>query len=140
MGYTDQTALELAFGAAAIVQLTSDEGDVVDTDVLEEVIAAADAEIDGYLATQYDLPLASVPAFVRRLSADLVWYRLHLRRPAGPSEQVTGVYDRAVKVLQRIADGKLSVGTVPAPAQNPGKAAILTSATRVFTRTSMKGF
>jgi len=138
--YIDQTDLENRFGAQALVELTNDvRGATVDTEVLEQVITDAQAEVDGYLAVAYDLPLESTPRLVKRLACDICWYMLHQRRPRTP-EEVRKAYEDAGKLLEKISTRKVSLGLSPAPAQNPGQAAVLTVADRVFDRDSMKGF
>jgi phage gp36-like protein len=116
--YATQTDLVDRFGSAEILQLTDRSGgNLIDTTVLGRALADADAEIDAYLAARYELPLATVPAIVVRLAADIARYRLWDDRA---SVEVRARYDDAVRVLARIADGDVSLGlpaaSAPAPA------------------------
>jgi phage gp36-like protein len=98
------------FGNAELVQLTDRElpatGAIVDA-VLNKALADANAEIDGYLVGQYQLPLASVPANLELLASDIALYRLFKDRA---TEEVRQRYDDAVKYLRDVGQGKLSLG------------------------------
>jgi phage gp36-like protein len=68
-------------------------------------LADASAEIDGYLRARYTLPLASVPADLKRLACDIARYRL-LDDAAGRDSTARLAYEDAVKQLSAIRDGK----------------------------------
>ncbi len=104
-----------------LVQLTQDSAgsDVVNTTVLAAVIAAAEGEVDGYLGVRYQLPLASVPQLVKTLTARIVVYRLHRRRPGTIGEDLEKDYQRAIKLLDRILEGTVTLGAQPEPGENP---------------------
>lgn len=126
-----------AFGSAELVELT-DRAEVatgaIDEAVLGRALAEADAEIDGYLAARYTLPLASTPALVSRLANDIARYRLY--KDAVP-EVVTDRYKSAVKTLEALATGKASLGLDLAGAQPlPAGTVQFTQGARVFARDS----
>lgn len=74
---------------------------------ITEAIAAADSEIDMSLRSAgYELPLASVPAIIESSSEDIARFDLHKERP---TEAITTRYREALKRLDRIATGKLSL-------------------------------
>jgi len=125
-----------------LVQLTQDTpgSDEVDTDVLDAVIAAAEAEVDGYLGVRYALPLPSAPPLVKSLAARLTVYRLHRRRPGTIGEDLQKDYDRVVKLLDRLADGTVTLGPQPEPTENPERVIQSTSTEPVFGRANLEDF
>lgn len=139
--YTDKDALIKQFSEDRLIQLANDDGsDSIDEEVLNEVIRKASSEINGYLGRVYTLPLAEVPDLVRDLAADIVIYRLQLRREGLMPETVKAAYETARSTLKDIAARRVTLGVAPEPAQNTGRAAIVASGTRQFTRSSLRGF
>lgn len=108
------------FGAAELIQRTDRTGTgAIDTVVLNEAIADADAEIDGYL-TAYPLPLTTIPANLERMACDIARYYLF---GDGMIEQVKTRYDSAISYLKLVAKGGINIapdtsGTVVAPSSN----------------------
>ncbi len=91
--------------------------------LIDAAIADADAEIDGYLAKRYAVPLAPVPKVINKFSKDIALYNLMSR--AGLDEEgregnYLTRYNAAIKFLTLVAEGKVSLGT---EASDPGEAA-----------------
>ncbi|WP_290889384.1 DUF1320 domain-containing protein [Arenimonas sp.] len=110
MPYATRQDMIDRFSEAELVQLT-DKGEIradriVDA-VLERALADASAEIDGYLAGRYVLPLDPVPANLPLLCCDIARYRLQINE-AG--EAVKARYDGAVKFLSKVATGEIQIG------------------------------
>lgn len=111
--------------------------------IIEGAIADADAEIDGYLAKRYAVPLSPAPKVINKFSKDIAVYNLFSRIGIDEStDQKTYLnrYNAAIKFFELVADGKVSVGTEaddPASAAATGFSA--KSNTRLFTRGSMRG-
>lgn len=142
MAYATQADMEDRFGTAELVKLT-DRGDPpagqIDAEVLARAIADAEAEINGYLASRYTLPLATVPAVLGRITCDLARYYLY---DDWTNEPVRSRYEDSVRLLKGISEGKVALGIDP-EAQDPvtpAGAASTTAAIRVFTRDTMRGF
>lgn len=74
---------------------------------LDLVRQDASAEIDSYLAARYSLPLPTVPPVLSRLACDLTRYYLY--DDAAP-EQVRQRYEDAIKLLNHLATGVVSLG------------------------------
>lgn len=135
MTYASQQDLVDRFGEPELVQLTDigevTEGGIV-SDVLDRALEDADAEIDGYLESRYRLPLASVPRLLVGMAADIARYKLY--RDAVPAV-VERRYKDAVKILENIAAGKVSLGrdsdAAPAPVTDGAQ---FGQSTRVFGR------
>ncbi len=104
--YCTAQDLTTRFNEAELIQLT-DRNNVgsIDYTVLDQAIADATAEINGYL-TAY-LPLATVPANLVRIGCDLARYYLY---DDAVTEQVQARYDQAIKYLVKVAEGKISLG------------------------------
>ena len=107
--------------------------------IIEGAIADADAEIDGYLAKRYAVPLSPAPKVINKFSKDIAVYNLFSR--IGIDERTyLNRYNAAIKFFELVADGKVSIGTEaddPASAAATGFSA--KSNTRLFTRGSMRG-
>ena len=129
---------------ADLVQLTDDEGaGTINPQRLEEAVAQADADIDAYLSGKYTVPLTPVPAVVKKLSADIAVYNLYSRRLEKIPETRSERYKNAVRMLEGIAKGTISVGaaTAPEPAGDTGgPEATKAAGERTFTKTTMEGF
>lgn len=107
MTYASQTDLIDRFGEAELAQRTNRaDGLTIDTVVLARALTDADAEIDGYLSTRYQLPLASTPILLVRLAADIARYRLY---DDGVPDAVRQRYEDAVALLKRMASGEVQV-------------------------------
>ena len=112
MTYATQSDLVERFGADELAQRTNRvDGQSIDTVVLSRALADADAEIDGYLATRYTLPLASTPAVLARLAADLARYQLCGDKVP---DSVRQRYVDAVVVLKRLATGEVQLAGIAA--------------------------
>jgi phage gp36-like protein len=79
----------------------------INADVVASKLADADAEIDGYLAGRYTLPLTSVPEALRRIACDIARYHLYDDRV---TEAVQKRYDDAIKFLRMVAKGEVQLG------------------------------
>ena len=123
------------FGETEIAQLT-DIGEVatggVVQAVLDRALEDADAEINGYLAARYTLPLTSTPTLLVGIASDIARYRLYRDQV---SETVNARYKAAVKLLENIAAGKVSLGLDASSAPAPVSDSVhFGTPTRVFAR------
>lgn len=113
---------------------------------VEEAIIDADAEIDGYLARRYNVPLSPAPRVLNKFSKDIAVYNLMSR--VGIDEQdrektYLNRYNAAVKFLEGVAKGTISIGTGDmgdTQTQAAQKDFRIAHSERLFTRTSMKGW
>jgi len=119
MAYAVQADLEQRFGEAELVRLTDRAAPPtgqVDAAVVTRAIADAEAEINGYLASRYTLPLGSTPEILKRLTCDLARYLLY--DDVAP-DQIRDRYKDAVALLKGIAEGKVSLAIDPASQPAP---------------------
>ncbi|MCX5828758.1 MAG: DUF1320 domain-containing protein [Deltaproteobacteria bacterium] len=152
MPYSTLTDIKKLLTEGKLIQLTDDEnlkpatidpadpGHAPMIGRVDEAIATADAEIDGYCAVKYTVPFTSVVPLVKGLSVEISIYYLYKRRTV--PEKVEKAYDKAVARLKDISRGLLSLGIdpPPAPVSSGGAESNKSVSDRVFTRDSLKGF
>ncbi len=140
MTYATQADLVDRFGELELIQRTNRTGgQTIDTTVLGRALADADAEIDGYLATRYQLPLASTPPVLVRLGADIARYRLSDK---GITDTVRQRYEDSVSLLKRMASGDVQlagVAVVVAPGGS-GNAVAVRTPVRIFGPEQLQGY
>lgn len=108
---------------------------------IDEALATADDEINGYLSRRFVLPLPTVPDLLKRNAIVIAFYWL-----ADRDNQATDLlrerYDRAIAKIKEIAAGKIDLG-LPTPDMPPegsvGKVELVQENERLFTRNSLKG-
>jgi phage gp36-like protein len=128
-----------------LTQLTDDEntGAPVATRV-EEAIEQADSEIDSYCAMKYTVPFDPVPEIVKKCSVDIAIYNLYSRRVEDLPPTRSDRYRNAVRQLEGIAKGAVSMGTGHAaePQANRDESPVNTKTAedRMVTKSKMAGF
>lgn len=120
MSYSSQAEMVSRFGEREIMELTDraePHANMIDAAVLQRALDDADAEIGGYLAGRFTLPLPVVPALLVRLASDIARYRLY---DNAPTEEVRNRYLEAVRTLRDLANGLVRLPELadayPAPA------------------------
>lgn len=99
-----------------LVELTDDNGTgEIEESAVSQAISSADAEIDAYLCSRYEVPLSQVPPIIRRLSADGAVYMLFARRMKVP-EVWQRRREECVRLLEQLARGVIGLGIDPEPA------------------------
>lgn len=138
MSYATVANLETRFGAAEVLQLSDRDGNgTADAGVIQQALDDADALINGHLAARYQLPLASVPPVLVQYACDIA--RFLLFKDAAP-EVVARRYQDALRFLERVASGTISLGVQPAPAAAaPAAAAASAAPVRSFTDDALAG-
>ena len=127
MPYATVDDMIAAFGEAPLVELTDRAGTGnLDTEVLAAAMARAEAEVDGYLKQRYPAGLNTESDLVRGIVCDLCRYNLYV---SDAPETVVERKQNAVRQLQSIAAGRLSLGVVNAP---PAAEVFLVSRPKVF--------
>ncbi len=140
MAYAVTADLLQQISQAELIQLTDDTllGQI-DESRVARAIADAGAEIDGYLAKVFSVPVSPVPDLVRNLTVAIAIYNLYSRRSEVPDNRLER-YRAAVRTLENISRGLLTLGTVPAPPENTGEAGTFEGAERVFKRSTLEDF
>ena len=108
MTYATQADLEVRFKQQELIELTDEANlGVIDAAAIAVALADADAEINGYLAGRYSLPLSQTSPELVRLACDITRYKLFDTRA---TDQVKARYDDAIKKLRDVSGGKASLG------------------------------
>lgn len=144
MAYSTQTDIEKMLPASDVVDLTDDEGTGAQVAArVSEAITQADAEIDSYCGGRYSVPFSSVPDIVKKCSVDIAIYNLYSRRVETIPETRSERYKNAIRQLEGIAKGIISIGEDPEPTASTGASYAecnKTESDRIFTRPKMRGF
>lgn len=141
MSYATKANMIARFGEPEVIALTDRDGlGVVDNTVLDGALAEADAEIEPYLASRYSLPLTSVPKILTGFACDIARYRL-CGAGVTETEEVRNRYKDAVKFLESVSSGKLTLGvdTIGVAPAAPGSVQVSAPA-RVFNSGSLAGY
>lgn len=131
MPYAIKADMLEEFSESEIRQLTDRDDPplgAINDAVLDRALAGASAEIDGYLAryagATLDLPILT------RYCCDMARYRLY--RDAAP-EEVRLRYRDAIRFLEMVAAGKISLGATAESAASEGTVSF-TTGQKVFAR------
>jgi len=135
MAYCTKTDILEQIEEDVLIQLTDDEdAGVVDEDKVTRAIVDADAEIDSYCGTKYDVPFSTVPVMIRKMSVDIAIYNLYARRRGAPEDRKER-YDDAISFLKDVSKGIASLGgDGPSADDDSGPEATTVKSDRVFSR------
>lgn len=142
MAYITQADLVEQISDSQLIQLTDDAKlGTVDTDTVARAITAAEAEVNGYLATRYTVPVAApVPDLIKKWALDIAVYNLYRRRQRMPGD-VRTAYEDTIKALTQVAKGTITLGVDPAPAESSdAKEGEVFGPDRVFDRDKLGSF
>jgi phage gp36-like protein len=111
MAYSTLADLQKLISPTALIELSDDSGTyvAVDSDNIAEAIDQADREIDAYVGMVRAVPLATVPALITNLSAQMAIWRLHVRKSV-QSDIWYAAYQECIELLKLIAAGKTTIG------------------------------
>jgi len=141
MAYCIQDDILNQLEESALIELTDDEntGAVVEA-VVARAIADADATIDAYCQGRYSVPLSPVPEKIRQVSVDIAIYNLYSRRGDVIPEVRKDRNREAVRFLEKVADGKITLGAATPCPTNTENTVSIDGSDRIFTRDKMAGF
>jgi phage gp36-like protein len=126
--YLTITEFVTRFGLDEAVAMTDTDGSGrIDKPMLVAALADAQATADIHIAARYAVPLASVPAAIRTAVADLARARLY---PRGAPEGVADQAKAALRMLERIGEGKLPLPAAAPLESPPASTSILIDAGR----------
>jgi phage gp36-like protein len=131
-----------------LLQLTNEDPTQteINTSVIDQALADASAEIDGYLDGRFALPLTDAPALLDRLACDVAMYRLQSLRPLHDMADARKRYEDAIELLVRVARGEVTLGLTSdnlEPAEGHDEITLIKEpgpAMRIFSRSSMRGY
>lgn len=111
------------------------------TPIINNAIADAEGEIDGYLSKRYPVPLTQVPRSISKLAKDIAVYNLYSRVGIDENDREKNYLNRyraAVEFLKLVADGKVDIG-VTSNQKVASTGFHVKSNNRLFSRDSLKG-
>ncbi|MEN6375330.1 MAG: DUF1320 domain-containing protein [Smithella sp.] len=110
MPYATQQDIINRYGSnELIVAADHDEDGVADADVVEQGLKDSSDEIDVYIGGRYTLPLDTVPQVLMRLCVDMALY--HMSKPPAVTDEKRRRYEDAVRLLAKISEGKVTLGS-----------------------------
>jgi phage gp36-like protein len=153
LSYAQVTDMQARFPNRDLVQLTNEDPSVttVNSAFLATFLNDASDEIDAYLEARFALPLTDPPAILTRLCCEIAMYHLNSLRPIHDLEDAKDKYEKAIKFLTEVSDGKRTLGlsTDSQEPSDPSSPAVVMDQNfggdpslpqRVFTRRTLKGF
>lgn len=107
MTYCTQQDMIDRYGEEDLTQLTDrDQTGSIDAAVLSTAIDDGGGTIDTYLSKRYALPLAQVPAVLKRLNCDIARYYLY---GTEAPDSVADRHNAALELLQSISKGDIDL-------------------------------
>lgn len=139
--YATLADLQRAYGEELLHILADrDGGGSLDTEAVDQALASASAMIDGYLGGRYTVPVSPIPPILATYAVDIAVYNL-ASGPGLMTDDRRERYKDAIRFLERVADGKITLGVnTPPPAAASTSLPDISSATKIFDRESMKGY
>lgn len=140
MPYATQDDLVKQIPEDDLIMLT-DDGDAgaVDPVKVDDALTDASSEIDGYVGSRHALPLATVPPIIGKQCVDIAIYNLYARR-GGPPEHIEKRYQNAVRFLEKVAKGDITMGAEDPAGTGSADTAEALPSDRVFTRDTLAGY
>lgn len=144
MPYTLPADLEARYGTAELAQLTARTAPVageVDAAAVQRALDDAQAEIDGYLAVRYPVPVVAPAARLTSITQEIARYRLWITA-GGNAEDATAevrAYRDAIAWLRDVAAGRAALPEAE-PITPAGGSVAFDAPPRVFSRDTLAGF
>ncbi|MEO0681035.1 MAG: DUF1320 domain-containing protein [Pseudomonadota bacterium] len=144
MSYAVPSDIRDAWGERIFLALADEDADgQADAARLAPALAAASAEIDGYVGARHRLPLPSRPEQLRRPCVDIAVYRLATNGSL-VTEEMRQRYEDAVAFLDKVAKGMVVLDVVDpnadpedATAGQGARPIVSGGPERIFTRQGM---
>lgn len=110
MAYATQADIEAIYTEEFLVNLADFDGnEIADDTVVDRALADASGLIDSHISIRYDVPIATVPDFLRRICIDIAVYTIAVDADR-LTEEYRRRYEDAIRHLERIADGRAGLG------------------------------
>jgi phage gp36-like protein len=133
MTYASRTDLEDRYGVDELEQRES----VLPAGAVGRALSDADAEVDGYVAGAYNVPLSPVPSNIVRIAAAIARYRL---LGDAATEQTRADYEDAIRFLRDVQSGRARLmSAAPIAGGTPAATIAVTTGGKVFARGSNGG-
>ena len=114
------------------------------TPIVEQAIADADAEIDGYLAKRYKVPFEKTPQVINKFAKDIALYNMVSRKGVDENDREKTYLTRyiaAIAFLTKVAEGRISIGVSENNTEDAARIGFsMSNSPRLFSRGNMKGW
>lgn len=122
MAYCDQDDLLKMIPEDQLKRLTDDEGvGEINADRIAEAIESGAEEIDTYIGGRVKLPInENIPPILSKYNVDIAIYNLYSRVKEDIPETRAQRYKNAVRFLEKVSEGKITLGLQPPPSP-PGE-------------------
>ena len=114
------------------------------TPIVEQAIADADAEIDGYLAKRYKVPFEKTPQVINKFAKDIALYNMVSRKGVDENDRDKTYltrYNAAIAFLTKVAEGRISIGVSENNTEDAARIGFsMSNSPRLFSRGNMKGW
>ena len=80
-------------------------------DVASIFISDAEGFIDAYISRRYSVPLNPVPSLITQIASDLAIFNMMVEKLPEVPDFFQPRYDRAIKTLEMIRDGKMDISS-----------------------------
>lgn len=123
MPYANSADIAGIYGQDELDRAADRDGDgTADDAVVTQALENATSTINSHVGRRYPLPLLETPPLLRRLCVDIALYNLVLEGGAW-TEEHRYRYEDALKHLQRIGDGRATLGEGATPTEDTAPAA-----------------
>ena len=136
----EETIIQLTFDGTEDPNANPPVVAAIDEAKVTEAIASADAEIDSYCASNYTVPFSPVPGIIKKLSVDITIYNLYSRKVEDIPETRAERYKNAIRQLEGIAKGLITLGDDEGAAEEGGVETNKTEDDRIFTKDKLGGY
>ena len=114
------------------------------TPIVEQAIADADAEIDGYLAKRYKVPFEKTPQVINKFAKDIALYNMVSRKGVDENDREKTYltrYNAAIAFLTKVAEGRISIGVSENNTEDAARIGFsMSNSPRLFSRGNMTGW
>lgn len=118
MPYAALTDMENRYPARDLIAISDPNNASIQSAFINQALSDASVEIDSYLESRFTLPLTDPPAVLNLHCCTIAMYRMQSLRPLHDLQEARKRYDDAIAFLQKVADGKLTLG-LSADSQEP---------------------
>lgn len=110
MPYATVTDMQNRYPDRDLIAISDPNNAAIQDGPIAQALSDASVEIDGYLESRFKLPLTDPPAVLNLHCCTIAMYRLQSLRPLHDLEDARKRYEDVLKFLQKVADGKLTLG------------------------------
>ena len=119
MPYATLTDMQNRYPARDLIALSDPNNAAIQAGPINQALADASVEIDGYLESRFSLPLTDPPAVLNLHCCTIAMYRLQSLRPLHDLEDARKRYEDTLKFLKAVAKGELTLGLSADNAEPP---------------------